>query len=217
MNPVNKTIVIPGDRYGKLTIIRELPGRIRRRGDTLRIVLVRCDCGGEKKMILGSLRIKRFPTVSCGCQQRKSGESGGRYKKHGMSHSPEYESWRSMIGRCKNQNASNYYRYGGRGITICPEWKDFRVFFRNMGPRPKGTTLGRIDSSKGYTPDNCRWETHVQQNNNLSSNQFLKYKGKILSVMAWSRELNLSPHPIYRRLKRGWSAERIFETPVRST
>lgn len=85
---------------------------------------------------------------------------------HGMSYSRTYKSWGSMKARCDNPNASNYARYGGRGITYCPQWESFDVFLRDMGMRPTGTSLDREDNSGNYTKENCRWATASQQQAN---------------------------------------------------
>jgi len=87
---------------------------------------------------------------------------------HGMSKSPTYVSWYAMITRCTNRNGSNYRLYGGRGITVCERWRtSFASFLSDMGARPPGTTLDRIDNSQGYSPTNCRWSTRSQQARNM--------------------------------------------------
>lgn len=79
---------------------------------------------------------------------------------------PEYGVWKSMRGRCMNSNNPAYDRYGGRGISVCERWNDFLIFLADMGQRPKGLSLDRIDNSKGYDPSNCRWATAIEQRHN---------------------------------------------------
>jgi hypothetical protein len=85
---------------------------------------------------------------------------------HGMHGSPTYEAWKAMLQRCRNPNYHHWRDYGGRGITVCERWLTFANFLADMGKRPEGRSLGRIDNNKGYSPNNCRWETREQQMNN---------------------------------------------------
>lgn len=89
-----------------------------------------------------------------------------RQIKHGMSHTPTYTSWRSMHNRCNNPNTDGYDNYGGRGITMQEDWKDFMCFLRDMGVRPEGLTLDRKDTDGNYTAGNCRWATLSEQQQN---------------------------------------------------
>jgi hypothetical protein len=93
-----------------------------------------------------------------------------QYKIHGMKNTSTYISWKCMKTRCLNKNAKNYYRYGGRGIKIYPEWKhSFLAFLRDMGERPEGMTFDRKNNDRGYFPDNCKWSTYAEQNLNKKS------------------------------------------------
>lgn len=86
--------------------------------------------------------------------------------KHGMIGTPTYRSWASMVTRCRNPNSTQYAYYGGRGITVCERWLDFRSFLEDMGERPAGTSIDRIDNSRNYEPGNCKWATRAEQNRN---------------------------------------------------
>ena len=95
--------------------------------------------------------------------------SDGRLKpKHGMHKHPVYKVWEAMIQRCTNPQNKSFPNYGGRGITVCPEWRsDFMAFYRDMGPRPDGLTLERVDVDGNYEPSNCRWATYREQRANM--------------------------------------------------
>ena len=88
---------------------------------------------------------------------------------HGQSKTLTYRIWASMIQRCVNPKCPEYENYGGRGIEVCPLWMTFRDFLADMGEKPHGLTLGRINNERGYSPRNCRWETYSEQNKNRRS------------------------------------------------
>ena len=130
--------------------------------------------------------------------------------RRGKAKLPEYGPWADMLQRCNNSNRPNYVDYGGRGITVCAAWRDFDVFFRDMGPRPPNTSLGRINNNEGYCPSNCRWESSEQQNYNKRSNRLLTYKSRTLPATQWAKEIGISPITLLTRIYRGWSVEDVL-------
>jgi hypothetical protein len=148
------------ERFGRWTVVGEAGRNIRRQ----RCVIVICDCGTRRKVVFYSLQNGR--TRSCGCLNAELARRRATYNTWRLTHghspygkpSPTYKSWRNMMARCNNPNHPNYYRYGGRGIGVCKRWYKFENFLKDMGKRPEGTVIGRIDHDRGYSPSNCRWE-----------------------------------------------------------
>lgn len=130
--------------------------------------LCRCDCGREFEAT--ALHLRRGDTSSCGCLRNDRVSAANRRHGHTAVRgaTPEYRSWSAAKTRCFNPNADNYEHYGGRGITMCADWRDsFETFLADMGPRPAGTSLDRYPDNAGdYEPGNCRWATARQQRAN---------------------------------------------------
>ena len=152
-----------GQKFGRLTAISEAT-KVGKRTRWL----CRCDCGNEKIILTECLR--SGISKSCGCYRI---ECTKRHRfKHGHSLnskqiSPTYNSWLRMLVRCGNPKHEKYKYYGGRGITVCPEWcGSFVAFLRDMGERPDGMTIDRIDPDGNYCKENCRWSTWIEQRAN---------------------------------------------------
>lgn len=196
-----------GDRFGRLTVVREEPANYKRR------FLCRCDCGVEKVSPLGDLRFGK--TKSCGCLTR--GAIGDLNKTHGKSKTKLHTIWSSMKQRCHNPNSASYPQYGGRGIKVCKRWrKSFEAFEADMGPRPSPKhSVDRIDNNRGYSPKNCRWATNVEQCNNSRVNTWLTFNGVSMTARDWAVVTGIPRDVILNRNKIGWSIERTLTQKVK--
>lgn len=170
-----------------------------------------CNCGKEKHV--KSYHMQSGNSKSCGCLCSET--TIKRLTKHGMTRSPEYESWNDMRRRVFKTNRPNYRWYGAKGITICDEWMEFDAFYRDMGNRPEGTSLDRIDNTKGYCKENCRWATHKQQCRNRSSNLHVTHNGKDYVLPDLCDELGVSYELVRQRVWRGWSIEDAVTIPIK--
>lgn len=160
-NEVKKRNTIkPGDTFYDWTIIKEVPSEEKRKH-----YLVTCKCGFQK--IIKGIRLRFGDSKQCrSCASTR----------HGMVHSKTYSIWECIIQRTTNPNHTKYQYYGGRGITICEEWRDFKNFLKDMGERPNGYEIDRIDNNKGYAKNNCRWTTRSENLKNRRASRLKNIK-----------------------------------------
>ena len=134
-------------------------------------------------------------------------------KTHGLSKTRLHTIWHSMICRCKYKGTNSYNNYGGKGIKVCKEWeKDFMNFYNWAMENGycENLTIDRINSNKDYCPENCRWITRKEQQNNLKTNRHIIYNGVIKNAKQWCDEYGISQTTFNDRLKRGWTIEQAL-------
>lgn len=121
--------------------------------------------------------------------------------------------WNDLRKRCNNKRHKSYPNYGGRGIRVCKRWDTFAKFFADMGSKPQGMTIERINNDRGYSKANCRWATHGEQMRNTRANRKFRVGGRTWCVTELERDLGLSQGAIWHRLRRGWSVATATATP----
>lgn len=144
---------------------------------------------------------------------RRIARGGKSNVTHGMSYTPTYQAWRHAKERCTNPKCRDWRNYGGRGITVCERWMSFDLFLADMGERPDGMSLGRIDNDGPYAPWNCRWETLAQQSNNRRTNHVLEWRGQRHTLTEWAKIIGVTRHTLAYRIKSGWKADDVFRGP----
>ena|SRR3990167_2056999 len=139
----------------------------------------------------------------------------GHARKNGFR-TGTYNSWHSMKQRCYNKPNPYFHNYGGRGITVFSGWHSFAGFLADMGNRPAGMTLDRINNDKNYEPGNCRWATKEVQMANRRDSRLYTYRGKNLCIAQWARRANISYATLtHRLLKKGWTISKAITTSIR--
>lgn len=195
-----RTVINEGDRFGKLTVIREVEPNITPCGTKQRKFLCRCECGNEVVRLRSTL--VNGAKSSCGCEPLPIAKLNKKYES-GTTDSYLYTTWCGMRQRCNNPNSSSYPRYGGRGISVCDEWNNdflaFKKWAKENGAR-KGLTIDRINNDGDYCPDNCRWADLIVQANNKRTNRIITYNGESHTVMEWSRLTGIQEGTIRSRL-----------------
>ena len=185
-------IDLTGRVFGDITVISENKERNKNGHITYKC---RCECGVEKDILGSSLRYGK--TRSCGCLQKK------KARKHGMDGTPEYTAWSSMKQRCYNKKSDRYERYGGRGIKVCQRWLDgFEFFFADMGERPNGFSIERIDLDGDYEPKNCTWADAKTQALNRSTSIKINDNGVLKTVEQMAIKWGLSCSGARKRIAR---------------
>lgn len=196
-------------KYGRLTTKSEYSKK--EGGKTRRIVKCICDCGSELEVCIYNL--KSGNTKSCGCYRKEI--TSKNKTTHGMSGTNIYDVWCKMIDRCHNENNKDYKFYGKKGIIVCTSWReDFGSFYNEMGEPPsKKHSLERIDSTKNYDFENCKWATKKQQARNQSNNKKVTYKGEVMILIELCEKYNLNYTLVADRLRNGWDIDSAIKAP----
>lgn len=201
-----KFIDLKGERFGKLVVISfDHKAKTRTYWNCL------CDCGGTRTVSNDHLRSGEV--IDCGCYKRHI----PNVAKHHMYNHRIYRIWSLMKERCFNQKRAEYPRYGGRGITVCPEWLDATTFIEwsLKNGYADDLTLDRIDNDGNYCPENCRWITRKEQGYNKSTNRLITYKGETKPLTQWAEENGFTYQQVRKRIDDlGWSFERAITEPI---
>lgn len=194
--------------FGQLTVVRE-DGQLSDGASLCRAWLCQCTCGQTVRVRGKHLTRKKNNVFSCGCYKAVP-ENNPNYK-HGGKHTPEYEIWQNMKDRCTCNTDNGFKNYGARGITFCKRWKDFSKFLEDMGLRPSPKhTLDRVDNSKGYSKQNCRWATRKQQARNTRKTIMLEFQGETRALVDWAEHFGLRPAMVYMRYRAGFVGDQLF-------
>lgn len=197
---------LTGQRYGRLLVIEKTQTHVTKGGHRIAQWLCKCDCGNKTTVPGASLRSGN--TRSCGCLQRETAKN--TMTTHGRSYDRLHNIWNHMKQRCGNPNDNNYEHYGAEGKTVYKPWADdFQRFYdwaMDNGYQ-ENLTIDRIDNTKGYYPENCRWATKKQQSNNTRRNRLITLNGEAKTMSQWCEEFGIKNTTVYDRLKRGWDIE----------
>ena len=190
-----------GLKFGYLDVIDSSDKRTNEGG---RLWICKCVCGNivekdTKALTTGGVR-------SCGCMRANLHNESDKVVKHGMSDTRIHKIWTSMRNRCSNSNNPAYKDYGGRGISVCNEWNDFKTFYEwaiSTG-YDDTLTIDRIDVNGNYCPENCRWATWLQQSNNKRVSRYIEFNGVTHTISEWSRITGINKTLIRERLNANW-------------
>jgi hypothetical protein len=197
---MGRRIDLVGQKFGRLTVVRFVDVR---HSEAMYACI--CDCGQEA--IARASRLRNGEKRSCGCLILKHGICVGGFPRW-------YHIYLGMVSRCVNQKDRGFALYGGRGIRVCDRWlKSPADFLADMGEPPDGLSIDRVDNDGPYSPENCRWATRVEQQNNRRCNRNITHQGKTQSLSEWAREIGLTNATLTKRLQ-SWSVDRALTAPV---
>lgn len=207
-------IIIPnfkdltGHRFGKWTVLNRAENKISKTGNTFVVWNCVCDCGCQKNVYASSLQSGR--SKSCGCEQRSMSRENAKllFTTHGETKTRLYQIWAGVKKRCCNPQAYNYKDYGGRGITMCKEWLNDYLVFKQWAidnGYAENLSIDRIDVNGNYEPSNCRWADRQMQCNNKRNSRKFEIDGVKKTLAEWAREYNVPYKRVHKRIQKGIS------------
>jgi hypothetical protein len=202
-----------GQIFGRLTAV----SKHHKAANGRMLWLFACECGAEK--VADPNEVKRGSTRSCGCLANEQRKNAAQKQTHALSRSSmprERKSWEMMIARCHDPEQVSYKNYGALGIRVCARWlNSFENFVMDMGKRPVGMTLDRIDGSADYCLENCRWATRKEQANNRRTNHRITIDGETKTIAQWADHLGMNSHVIRSRIYKGMQDHDAVLKPLR--
>lgn len=172
-----------------------------------------CVCGSAPKLYRGA-DLRRGFVRSCGCYNKEKLKARAT---HGKSNTREFRIWVNMLTRCTNKKAPQYAQYGARGVRVCRRWRSFENFLADMGSAPTlQHSVDRVDGTKGYAPENCRWATPREQAQNQITNRKIVWRGELLCLTEVARRVAIPRERLRTRLDSDWSVEDAITTPARA-
>lgn len=209
---MSRFIDLTGRKFNKLTVISRAENSNK---GAIRWLCV-CECGNQT--IVERSNLVKGVIKSCGCYNREivSERAKKNFTTHGLYKTRLYRTLNHILQRCYNPNNNQYKNYGGRGITVCNEWKnDCQAFFiwAISNGYKEGLTIDRIDNNGNYEPNNCRWVDMKTQANNRRTNRLISYNGQTHTMKEWAIITGINYRTLQDRLKRGWSDEKALTTP----
>lgn len=206
---MDKFINLIGQKFGKLTPIK----KIGTNNNGNAIWLCVCDCGKEKPVTQNHLIMKN--TQSCGCLYKNNKNNLKHGHKSFGETSKTYMAWQNMKRRCYNKKDRQYKDYGGRGVTVCNRWMDFKNFLKDVGEIPGGFTLDRTNNNGNYCPKNCRLSTTKEQNKNRRNSILPIFNNKKITLKQLSEKYNIPYMLLWRRICRDkWPVRKAILTPL---
>lgn len=204
MKRVGNFLDLSGDRFGRLTVVKVSYKKHRKYH-----WLCKCDCGNTT--IVAGTSLRNGQTKGCGCTRGKN------RLKHGGFGTQLYSTWANMLQRTTNEKRQDYNRYGGRGITVCDEWRQYENFrdWSISNGYNDDLTIDRINVNGNYEPNNCRWVTVDVQANNKRNNILIEYNGEERTLAEWAKTTEIRYCTLLYRIRSGWSVDTAFNRPTR--
>lgn len=205
---------LTGQQFGRWTVLGLADPKKDASGREYEMWKCQCGCDNHTVKDIYVQHLIHGNSKSCGCLLRET--AGNNFRTHGKTETRLYNIWCGMKARCRRKSNPAYKRYGGRGIDVCAEWNDFKNFseWAESHGYADDLSIDRIDNSRGYSPDNCRWVTAKAQANNTRSTRMITIDGVTKCAAEWSEIYGVPLYEIHFRIRNGWDPDRAVKTPL---